>query len=101
MFGARSGGLRETESLTFETGEYYLPPDCEAGMLEERRVENDLKEKYFKKPPSKRVNYTKLGVTHPFSCPWYTLLKDWGKIVEERLFVLRDKDILNNLEVIV
>ncbi|CAH0729854.1 unnamed protein product, partial [Brenthis ino] len=98
MFGARSGGLRETESLAFEMGENYLPPDSEAGRQEENRLEIEMKEKYFKKPPSKRVNYIKLAVSNPFLCPWRILLKDWGKTKDDKMFVLRDRNILNMLE---
>ncbi|XP_050351530.1 ribonucleases P/MRP protein subunit POP1 [Nymphalis io] len=98
MFGARSGGLRETENLAFEMGQCYLPPDSEAGRLEEIRIESDLREKYFKRPPSKRVNFVKLAVPCPFLCPWKILLKDWGNNVEDKMFVLRDKKMLNTLQ---
>ncbi|CAH2240858.1 jg27254 [Pararge aegeria aegeria] len=98
MFGARSGGLRETESLAFEMGDSYMPPDSEAGEIEDKRIELELKEKYFKRPPSKRVNYVKLAVPSPFICPWNVLLKEWKNVREEKLFVLRDRDILHNLQ---
>ncbi|XP_046969059.1 ribonucleases P/MRP protein subunit POP1 [Vanessa cardui] len=98
MFGARSGGLRETENLAFEMGQCYLPPDSEAGRLEEIRIESELKEKYFRRPPSKRVNFVKLAVPYPFICPWKILLKDWGNNVEDKMFVLRDKKILDTLQ---
>lgn len=98
MFGARSGGLRETENLAFEMGECYLPPDSEAGKLEEKRIESELKAKYFKRPPSKRVNYIKLGVPSPFICPWNILLKNWG-CNDDKLFILRERTILHTLQV--
>lgn len=102
MFGGRSGGIRETESLAFEMGECYLPPDSNAGEEEEKRIESELRERYFKLPPSKRVNYTKLGVISPFICPWKILLKDWtggSQSHENRFFVLRNKSILDTLQV--
>lgn len=105
MFGGRSGGIRETESLAFEMGECYLPPDSNAGEEEEKRIELELRERYFKLPPSKRVNYTKLGVISPFICPWKILLKDWtggeggSQSPENRFFVLRNKSILDTLQV--
>lgn len=98
MFGARSGGLREAESLAFESGECYLSPDSEAGKLEEKRIAMNLKERYFKLPPSKRVNFMKLGVIAPFECPWKILLKDWSSSNIEELFVLRNKQMLGLLQ---
>lgn len=99
MFGARSGGLRETESLAFEMGECYLPPDSEAGSQNEKRLELELKERYFKLPPSKRVNYVKLGINSPFLCPWRLLLKDWSDIEVNKFYVLRDCRILEEIQV--
>lgn len=99
MFGARSGGLRETESLAFEMGECYLPPDSEAGREEENRIEKEMRDKYFRLPPSKRVNYMKLGVSTPFICSWKKLLSDWSNSTVDSFFVLRDKSLLYNLQV--
>ncbi|OWR43157.1 hypothetical protein KGM_213530 [Danaus plexippus plexippus] len=99
MFGARTGGLRETESVALEMGEIYMPPDSEAGLLEEMRLESELKEKYFRRPPSKRVNYIKLAVPSPFKCPWSVLLKDWSDNKQEKFYVLRDKVLLEELQV--
>ncbi|XP_004931529.2 ribonucleases P/MRP protein subunit POP1 [Bombyx mori] len=98
MFGGRSGGLRETENLAFEMGECYFPPDSAAGKLEEKRIENELKEKYFRLPPSKRVNYIKLGINSPFICPWDLLLKDWCEEHIHDFFVLRDRQLLNQIQ---
>lgn len=99
MFGARSGGLRETESLAFELGECFLPPDSDAGKNNEERIETELKETYFRKPPSKRVNYLKLGINTPFYCPWKLLLKDWcGQNVND-FYLLRDWRLLDSLQV--
>lgn len=100
MFGGRSGGLRETENLAFEMGECYFPPDSAAGKLEEKRIENELKEKYFRLPPSKRVNYIKLGINSPFICPWDLLLKDWCEEHIYDFFVLRNRQLLNQIQVI-
>lgn len=99
MFGARSGGLRESENVAFEMGQCYLPPDSSAGKEEEERIKNELKEKYFKLPPSKRVNYIKLGIKSPFYCPWQLLLKDWNSVEVEDFFVLRDMQLLENIQV--
>lgn len=99
MFGARSGGLRETESLAFETGSCYLPPDSKAGKQEALSVEGELKERYFKLPPSKRVNYVKLGINSPFLCKWDVLLKDWQHEKEGSFFVLRNRELLSKVQV--
>lgn len=99
MFGARAGGLRETESLALEMGECYLPPDSEAGKANEERIELELKDKYFKLPPKKRENYIKLGIVSPFSCPWKLLLKDWTHKSVNDFYVLRDRTVLYNLQV--
>lgn len=101
MFGARSGGLRETENLAFEMGECDIPPDSEAGKEEQKRIESELREKYFKLPPSKRVNYLKLGINTPFICAWNILLKDWSKISCNNFFVLRIKSHLDMIQVLI
>lgn len=99
MYGARSGGLRETENLAFEMGEYHLAPDSQAGKDEEKRIETELKERYFRLPPSKRVNYNKLGINSPFICQWDLLLRDWSSNSINDLFVLRDKKVLEQMQV--
>ncbi|CAG4950015.1 unnamed protein product [Colias eurytheme] len=98
MFGARTGGLRETENLAHEMGECYFSPDSNSGRIEEKRIESQLKEHYFRRPPSKRVNYMKLGISNPFICPWNILLKDWSNTDVDKYFILRDKVILNELQ---
>lgn len=99
MFGARSGGLRETESIAFEMGECYLSPDSDAGKDNEKRIELELHNRYFSRPPSKRVNYTKIAINSPFICPWNTLLNDWSDNQVRDYFVLRNKTILSDIQV--
>ncbi|CAH4032842.1 ribonucleases P/MRP protein subunit POP1 [Pieris brassicae] len=98
MFGARPGGLRETEHLSHEKGETYLCPDSVSGTLEEERIELQLKEHYFKRPPSKRVNFIKLGILSPFRCPWMILLRDWSSCACDNFFILRETNIINELQ---
>ncbi|XP_075979234.1 POP1 ribonuclease P/MRP subunit [Anticarsia gemmatalis] len=98
MFGARSGALRETESLSFEMGECFLPPDSNAGNEHEKRIESELRDRYFRLPPSKRVNYIKLAISTPFRCPWQTLLNDWSEDKVNDFFVLRDRTLLSNIQ---
>lgn len=99
MFGARAGGLRETESLALEMGECFLPPDSDAGKDNDKRIELELRERYFKLPPKKRENYIKLGIISPFSCPWQLLLEDWINKPVQDFHVMRESKILNNLQV--
>ncbi|CAG9793930.1 unnamed protein product [Diatraea saccharalis] len=98
MFGARSGGHRESEHLALEMGDYYLPPDSKSGKEEEKRIETELRNKYFRLPPSKRVNYRKLGIVTPFICPWKILLTDWSDSSVNDFFVLRDRKLLQTLQ---
>ncbi|CAB3251752.1 unnamed protein product [Arctia plantaginis] len=98
MFGARSGGLREIKNLSFEMGQYYLPPDSNAGKDNENRIQSDLRERYFKLPPSKRVNYTKIAINSPFICPWDMLLSDWTDQRVKDFFVLRDWRLLEAIQ---
>ncbi|CAH2039548.1 unnamed protein product, partial [Iphiclides podalirius] len=98
MFGARCGGLRESRNLSFEMSEINLPPDSTAGNLEEKRIEQELREKYFRRPPSKRVNYQKIAINSPFICPWKILLSDWSGENVDDFFVLRDKKLINDLQ---
>ncbi|GBP58115.1 hypothetical protein EVAR_40659_1 [Eumeta japonica] len=98
MFGARAGGLREFESIALEMGECYMPPDCNSGIQNEIRIEKELKEKYFRLPPNKRVNYIKLAINSPFRCLWKILLKDWCNEQIQEFYVLRDKHTLQKLQ---
>lgn len=98
MYGARSGGLRETKSLAFEMGECYLPPDSNAGKDHENRIESELRDRYFRLPPSKRVNYIKLGFNSPFKCPWNILLRDWSNTNINDYFVLRNRNMLKDIQ---
>ncbi|KAH9630434.1 hypothetical protein HF086_016972 [Spodoptera exigua] len=98
MFGARSGGLRETESLAFEMGESHFPPDSNAGKENENRIESEMRDRYFKLPPSKRVNYNKIAINSPFRCPWNILLSDWSDDKTNEFFVLRNKTMLNEIQ---
>lgn len=77
--GARCGGLKELESVAYESRSLLFPndfPDTTAGLEFELEQERECVEKYNRVPPAKRVNYTKLNVPSPFRCPW-------GKLTEE------------------
>lgn len=98
--GARSGGVRETETLQLETSNLSiaLQPDSTAGETENLIRSQELREKYFRLPPNKRPNYIKLGSASPFSCPWNALVSDWDSQNNEQTFyVLRNKKKLKEL----
>ncbi|XP_026479696.1 ribonucleases P/MRP protein subunit POP1-like [Ctenocephalides felis] len=96
--GARVGGLRESRSICFESQQHYLFPDTEAGKNEAERISAELRKKYFRLPPSKRVNYVKIGINSPFKCHWDLLINEWAGIEHEYFQVLRDKQLLNDLQ---
>uniref|UniRef100_A0A1Y1MQ62 Uncharacterized protein n=1 Tax=Photinus pyralis TaxID=7054 RepID=A0A1Y1MQ62_PHOPY len=100
MWGARAGGLRDFDSLRFESGDLpFLAPDTEAGQLEEKRRCDLSRQRYFSLPPNKRANYTKLNVAEPFCFNWRTLLQEWDPNRAEcgKLTVLRDNKSLTQL----
>lgn len=89
MHGAKPGGIRETNSIEFELGKpSLLPPDTEAGAIESKRISDELKLKYFKRPPNKRTNYNKFAIVCPFNVNWNLFVKEWTE--EEHFSVLRD-----------
>lgn len=52
---------------------------------------------YFKLPPNKRPNYTKLSIVSPFKCPWSQLIYDWSSPSSTSFFVLRDRIVLEKI----
>nr|CAD7401532.1 unnamed protein product [Timema cristinae] len=76
--GARAGGLRDASALEFESRqESPLPPDTAAGRIEAKTLQAQLFDKHFRKPPDKRPNFIKLGITSPFLCEWDILVQEW------------------------
>lgn len=103
MWGARSGGLKEMDSINFESDQqYYLYPDTNSGKTEEYNLSCKLKDDFFKLPPNKRPNYIKFGIKSPFSWNWQLLLKEWGCTDDaaSNFVVLRNKDLLYKLQVV-
>ena len=71
--GARAIGLCEARNMTLQTEEAYFPsewPDTEAGVAWQRLKENQRRAAYKRRPQSRRLNYSKLGVKHPFAPNW-------------------------------
>ena len=48
MHGGRPGGLKETTSILREAGMAYLPPDTNAGKLEEDENKKELMNIHFR-----------------------------------------------------
>lgn len=100
MFGARTGGLRETHSLNFECRQSdFLAPDTRAGAVEEKHFTEIHKERFFRMPPNKRINYTKFAIASPFNFNWKMLIHDWNKNDVQDFFVLRNKIVLHTIQV--
>lgn len=99
--GARAAGLRDLESLAFEQKAPLFPhdfPDTKAGNQYEKDATEKLKTKYDRRPPAKRCNYIKLGITSPFSCQWCNLIQDWnGGQICKNILILRDWRALKRL----
>lgn len=103
MCGGKPGGLRELNSIQFESSKSnFLAPDTIAGKLCEKETSEELVKKFFALPPNKRTNYSKFSITCPFSRDWNLLLKEWNndrKNIENNFFVLRDKTLLRKIQV--
>jgi len=85
------GALRESKLVVFESLDTYVPdindPDTPAYMREALTREEELTNKYFSRPPRKRVNFFKFGIHSPFFCDWKNLTKGWSDV--EDFYVLR------------
>ncbi|KAJ8673599.1 hypothetical protein QAD02_004861 [Eretmocerus hayati] len=96
---ARPGGLRESESVAYESSNVQSPvinqPDTESYKIEAEYQKKILMERYFRLPPNKRVNYIKFGITSPFFCEWKLLLREWCDV--DDFYVLRDRKSLSLL----
>ncbi|KAL0097937.1 ribonucleases P/MRP protein subunit POP1-domain-containing protein [Phycomyces blakesleeanus] len=77
--GARTCGLHNVRAMHFESGHGVFPFDVpgtlayEAQSIASKNTERSI---WAKKPPSKRVNFEKLGVSHPFEAPFEWLVNN-------------------------
>ncbi|XP_068211300.1 ribonucleases P/MRP protein subunit POP1 [Palaemon carinicauda] len=94
--GGVAGGQEAEANLLMEFLTPQTPnllPDTPSGsyysdvIAQERRVE------YFKRPPTCRYNFIKLGIQYPFSSPWLRLVQDWSRGVQN-VVALRNPDLL-------
>uniref|UniRef100_A0A8C6XG81 POP1 homolog, ribonuclease P/MRP subunit n=1 Tax=Naja naja TaxID=35670 RepID=A0A8C6XG81_NAJNA len=78
--GARVGGLQEALKHSLYKRTPHVPhdyPDSPAGSQVAKELEENLLEKFKRRPPAKRANYIKHGTLAPFLCPWDKLTQDW------------------------
>ncbi|CAL1675954.1 unnamed protein product [Lasius platythorax] len=97
---ARVGALRESSLIAFESLRLNVPdindPDSPAYMREALITKEELTNKYFRHPPSRRVNFVKFGIRSPFFCDWKNLTKGWSNV--EDFYVLRNYELLSLLQ---
>ncbi|CAO3587888.1 unnamed protein product [Absidia cylindrospora] len=75
--GARTGGLNDVHNMYFDSGYSCFPYDFPTTKAFEEYQEitgSALKQKWERKPPSKRLNYSKLGIDSPHLVPFRHLL---------------------------
>ncbi|XP_076247354.1 POP1 ribonuclease P/MRP subunit [Calliopsis andreniformis] len=96
----RVGALRETKSIALEYEHMRSPdindPDTLAYAREALSTKLELKDKYFRYPPNRRVNFIKLRISSPFFCEWRILMKEWAGV--EDFYVLRNPKLLQLLQ---
>ncbi|XP_011309983.1 ribonucleases P/MRP protein subunit POP1 isoform X2 [Fopius arisanus] len=96
---ARPIGLREYQSVIFENLSLNSPevhhPDTSAYSKEALETKNQMTEAYFRRPPNKRINFTKFSISSPFFCEWNILVKEWTNGDDVR--VLRTPAVLQAL----
>ncbi|XP_011188370.2 ribonucleases P/MRP protein subunit POP1 [Zeugodacus cucurbitae] len=104
MWGAKPGGLREFESIARELGTEEYLPDTIAGRVLANTRHQELRAKYFRKPPNRRQNYQKLAIVSPFRAPFAELIRDWrtneaaqSSAVSHNFHILRDRTLLQQL----
>ncbi|XP_054731691.1 ribonucleases P/MRP protein subunit POP1 [Anastrepha obliqua] len=103
MWGAKPGGLREFETVAREMGTEEHLPDTVAGRVLATTRHQELRAKYFRKPPNKRHNYQKLAIVSPFRAPFPELVRDWTTDALQKcsapsaFHILRDRALLQQL----
>ncbi|KAH8554274.1 NUC188 domain-containing protein [Umbelopsis sp. PMI_123] len=105
--GCRTSGLREQRAMQFESGKAHYPqdyPDTKAYVswkTEEKTVAENV---WKRKPPAKRLNFAKLGISDPFNANFSNLVSscgdgdvDMGTSNNPDLWIVRSTQILNAL----
>jgi ribonuclease P/MRP protein subunit POP1 len=94
--GAKPGGWRETETVASEMGLEVFLPDTICGVKENSRQLKMQRDEYFRRPPNKRTNYKKMGISSPFACPFDQLVKEWSGV--ENFHILRSRSMLETID---
>lgn len=94
--GAKSGGWREIETISNEMGMEVHLPDTISGKKDDEQCAKLKRSKYFQRPPNKRTNYKKMGISSPFICPFQQLVREWNG--GENFYVLRNHSALKELD---
>nr|XP_039270655.1 ribonucleases P/MRP protein subunit POP1-like isoform X1 [Styela clava] len=74
----RAGALRENQTTSLECLSPHFPkdfPDTESGRYFWNSEADKLANKYYRKPPAKRPNYSVVAVPSPFQPDWNGLFK--------------------------
>ncbi|KAG8183638.1 hypothetical protein JTE90_005626 [Oedothorax gibbosus] len=88
--GCTPAGIRDLHFVNLEAGRPSFPcsyPDTTAGQNYEEQVRLEALKEYLRRAKSKRPNFDVLGVSTPFHMCWKTLVKDWGKLLEDSVEV--------------
>ncbi|KAK0487445.1 NUC188 domain-containing protein [Armillaria novae-zelandiae] len=75
--GTRTGGQRECQSQTFESGVSHFPRDYPFTSAYDKyaqEYESEARESWERKPPAKRPNFEKLGTRSPWRADWEAVL---------------------------
>lgn len=100
---ARAAGLKFGRHFGVECKVYNFPdewPDTVAGTVAELANKKELMEKFMKKPPNRRISFHKLNVKYPFKCPWLEMINGWSEKLQEKYFIMRDRQVLNQLKLV-
>lgn len=95
-WGAKAGGLQETQMWDRELATNLYAPDTVAASKDDDTYYQEQIEEFFAKPLNKRQNYFVLGVNSPFRSVWDTLVEEWffteGSSLgpKPKFFVMRD-----------
>lgn len=105
--GCRTSGLREQHAMHFESGIASYPQDCpdtKAYTLWKSEEKIAAEKAWKRKPPAKRLNFTKLGITDPFNADFSGLVSSRGGDDVDmdtdnvpNLWIVRSNQVLNAL----
>ncbi|KAI8360797.1 ribonucleases P/MRP protein subunit POP1-domain-containing protein [Blakeslea trispora] len=86
--GGRVAGYEDMRAIQFESGFPSFPqdyPGTRSFEVHRAQVKNALEAVWQKRPSSKRVNYVKRGIEHPFECAFESLSQAEHMEVEPEL----------------